>query len=63
MAEAHRKSRKEAKKNPKKKIRKDPGIPNLFPFKEKLIAQALAKVIFFSLKNRRRKTVFLKKKG
>lgn len=41
--EAHRKARKEARNKPRR-IKKDPGIPNLFPFKEKLIAQALAKV-------------------
>lgn len=39
VAESHRKARKEAKKNPdlRKKMRKDPGIPNLWPFKEKLL--------------------------
>lgn len=39
---AHRKKvKKEAKKNPKwkSKLKKDPGIPNLYPFKEKLLSQ------------------------
>jgi nuclear GTP-binding protein len=37
-AEKHRKDRKAAKKNPVRKVlKKDPGIPNMFPFKEKLI--------------------------
>ncbi|KAI0021207.1 P-loop containing nucleoside triphosphate hydrolase protein [Xylariomycetidae sp. FL0641] len=36
-----RKARKEAKKNPqwKSKIKKDPGIPNMFPYKEKVLQQ------------------------
>jgi nuclear GTP-binding protein len=38
--EHHRKQRKEAKLNPTKKLKKDPGVPNLFPFKEKLLQQA-----------------------
>ncbi|KAJ1675079.1 nuclear GTP-binding protein nug1, partial [Spiromyces aspiralis] len=39
-AEKRRKDRKEAKKNPQsKKLKKDPGIPALFPFKEKLLNQ------------------------
>jgi len=40
--EHHRKQRKEARANPTshhKKLKKDPGIPNLFPFKEKLLHQ------------------------
>ncbi|KAJ3415210.1 Guanine nucleotide-binding protein-like 3 [Chytridiales sp. JEL 0842] len=38
--EHNRKLRKEAKKNPiKKKLKKDPGIPSLFPYKEKLLHQ------------------------
>ncbi|OTB05512.1 hypothetical protein M426DRAFT_56800 [Hypoxylon sp. CI-4A] len=34
-----RKARKESKKNPqwKSKLKKDPGIPNLFPYKEKIL--------------------------
>ncbi|KAH9903983.1 P-loop containing nucleoside triphosphate hydrolase protein [Xylariomycetidae sp. FL2044] len=38
-AAKQRKSRKEAKKNPqwKSKLKKDPGIPNLFPYKEKIL--------------------------
>lgn len=41
VKEAHRKQKKEAKKNGsnKPKIKKDPGIPNLWPFKEKLLNQ------------------------
>ncbi|KAI8050884.1 P-loop containing nucleoside triphosphate hydrolase protein [Syncephalis plumigaleata] len=41
VREAHRKQRKEAKKNggSGKKIKKDPGIPNLWPYKEKLLNQ------------------------
>ncbi|KAJ3033340.1 Guanine nucleotide-binding protein-like 3 [Rhizophlyctis rosea] len=44
VAEHHRKQRREAKKNPSagKKIKKDPGIPNLFPFKDKLLQAAEA---------------------
>ncbi|KAI2617639.1 P-loop containing nucleoside triphosphate hydrolase protein [Hypomontagnella submonticulosa] len=38
-ANKQRKARKEAKKNPqwKSKLKKDPGIPNLFPYKEKIL--------------------------
>ncbi|KAI0165653.1 P-loop containing nucleoside triphosphate hydrolase protein [Xylariaceae sp. FL1272] len=38
-ASKQRKARKEAKKNPqwKSKLKKDPGIPNLFPYKEKIL--------------------------
>ncbi|CAG8519558.1 12745_t:CDS:2 [Ambispora gerdemannii] len=40
VKEHHRKERREAKKNPKPtKPRKDPGIPNLWPFKNKLLHQ------------------------
>eukprot|EP00762_Andalucia_godoyi_P003815 ANDGO_08568.mRNA.1 Guanine nucleotide-binding protein-like 3 homolog len=40
VKEHHRKLRKEAKKaGAKKKWTKDPGIPNLFPFKEQLLQQ------------------------
>ncbi|OAP56152.1 hypothetical protein AYL99_09331 [Fonsecaea erecta] len=40
-AAKQRKLRKEAKKNPqwKSRLKKDPGIPNLFPFKEKLLEE------------------------
>ncbi|KAK4242372.1 P-loop containing nucleoside triphosphate hydrolase protein [Achaetomium macrosporum] len=40
-AAKQRKARKLAKKNPqwKSKLKKDPGIPNLFPYKEKLLHQ------------------------
>lgn len=40
-ANKQRKDRKLAKKNPqwKSKLKKDPGIPNLFPYKEKLLHQ------------------------
>lgn len=41
-AEGKRKARKEQRKNPvRKALKKDPGIPNMFPFKEKLMQQAL----------------------
>ncbi|KAI1376924.1 P-loop containing nucleoside triphosphate hydrolase protein [Hypoxylon crocopeplum] len=38
-ANKQRKARKDAKKNPqwKSKLKKDPGIPNLFPYKEKIL--------------------------
>lgn len=38
-AAKQRKDRKDAKKNPqwKSKLKKDPGIPNLFPYKEKIL--------------------------
>jgi len=38
---AHRKSRKEAKSNPqaRPKLKKDPGIPNLFPLKDKVLKE------------------------
>ncbi|KAI0506465.1 P-loop containing nucleoside triphosphate hydrolase protein [Xylaria bambusicola] len=38
-AAKQRKAKKEAKKNPqwKSKLKKDPGIPNLFPYKEKIL--------------------------
>lgn len=38
----NRKIKKEAKKNPKKGKKKDPGVPNLAPFKEKIIEEAQA---------------------
>ncbi|ETI23966.1 hypothetical protein G647_05773 [Cladophialophora carrionii CBS 160.54] len=40
-AAKQRKLRKEAKKNPqwKSRLKKDPGIPNLFPFKEKILEE------------------------
>ena len=39
--EHERKIKRDAKKNPKlrKKLNKDPGIPNLNPFKEKILKQ------------------------
>lgn len=39
-AAKQRKARKEAKKNPQwvSRLKKDPGIPNLFPFKDKILA-------------------------
>ncbi|KAF2276254.1 uncharacterized protein EI97DRAFT_399079 [Westerdykella ornata] len=40
-AAKQRKARKEAKKNPewRSKLKKDPGIPNLFPYKEKILQE------------------------
>ncbi|KAK5047713.1 hypothetical protein LTR84_006378 [Exophiala bonariae] len=40
-AAKQRKARKESKKNPqwKSRLKKDPGIPNLFPFKDKLLQE------------------------
>lgn len=40
-ASKQRKQRREAKKNPqwKSKLKKDPGIPNLFPYKAKVLAE------------------------
>ncbi|RWA04034.1 hypothetical protein EKO27_g11071 [Xylaria grammica] len=40
-ASKQRKAKKEAKKNPqwKSKLKKDPGIPNLFPYKEKILQE------------------------
>ena len=41
VREHRRKLNKASKKNPlNKKVKKDPGIPNLWPFKEKLIREA-----------------------
>ncbi|KAJ3322125.1 Guanine nucleotide-binding protein-like 3 [Boothiomyces sp. JEL0866] len=40
VAEKHRKDRKEAKKHPNKKSKKDPGVPNNFPFKEEILMEA-----------------------
>ncbi|KAI9502592.1 nuclear GTP-binding protein nug1 [Coemansia spiralis] len=38
--EKHRKDRRNAKSNPqRKKLKKDPGIPNLLPFKDKVLKQ------------------------
>ena len=42
VKEHHRKVKKESKANPKKKSRKDPGIPNSLPFKEKLLLDLLS---------------------
>ncbi|GFO27717.1 guanine nucleotide-binding protein-like 3-like protein [Plakobranchus ocellatus] len=43
VREHNRKLRKEAKKNPKKASkRKDPGVPNILPFKEEVIKEAQA---------------------
>eukprot|EP00794_Sanderia_malayensis_P006030 gene6030-6731_t len=39
IREHHRKVKKEAKKSEKTKSRKDPGIPNSFPFKEKVLQE------------------------
>ncbi|XP_013772982.1 guanine nucleotide-binding protein-like 3 homolog isoform X2 [Limulus polyphemus] len=36
----HRKARKEAKKNPHKFKKKDPGVPNSLPFKEEILREA-----------------------
>ncbi|KAK4634828.1 GTPase grn1 [Fulvia fulva] len=40
-ANKQRKERKDAKKNPqwRSRLKKDPGIPNLFPYKEKVLAE------------------------
>ncbi|KAL0260995.1 nuclear GTP-binding protein nug1 [Diplodia seriata] len=40
-AAKQRKAKKEAKKNPewRSKLKKDPGIPNLFPYKDKILAE------------------------
>lgn len=40
-ASKQRKQRKEAKKNPqwRSRLKKDPGIPNLFPYKDKILAE------------------------
>ncbi|KAJ3311313.1 hypothetical protein HDV04_004121 [Boothiomyces sp. JEL0838] len=40
VAEKHRRDRKDAKKHPKKKSKKDPGVPNQFPFKEEILMEA-----------------------
>lgn len=39
VKEHHRKQRREARKNPnqRKALKKDPGIPNLHPFKDQLV--------------------------
>jgi nuclear GTP-binding protein len=34
--------RKEARLNPKSKLKKDPGIPNLWPFKEQMLERMKA---------------------
>merc|ERR1739838_656847 len=38
----NKKQRRGAKKNPKKVSRKDPGIPNILPFREEVIKEAEA---------------------
>jgi nuclear GTP-binding protein len=45
VRDQHKKMDKEARKNPKKRktLKKDPGIPNLWPFKEKLVKEIEAK--------------------
>ena len=37
IREHHRKQRRDAKRNPHKYKKKDPGIPNSWPFKEQLL--------------------------
>ncbi|KAK0730475.1 P-loop containing nucleoside triphosphate hydrolase protein [Lasiosphaeris hirsuta] len=56
-AAKQRKERKAAKKNPQwvSKLKKDPGIPNLFPYKEKLLQQIEAD------RNRRREDMARRK--
>nr|CAX32467.1 nucleostemin-like protein 1 [Isodiametra pulchra] len=39
----HKKERREAKKNPKKKNRKDPGVPNSLPFREQILQEVALK--------------------
>lgn len=43
--------KKEAKKNPTKRAKKDPGIPNLAPFKEAILREAEEKKmkVYFEL--------------
>ena len=43
LSNANKKSRKLAKSNPqaRSKLRKDPGVPKLFPFKEKILREML----------------------
>ncbi|EME49544.1 hypothetical protein DOTSEDRAFT_122313, partial [Dothistroma septosporum NZE10] len=40
-ANKQRKERKDAKKNPqwRSRLKKDPGVPNLFPYKDKVLAE------------------------
>lgn len=54
--ETKKKRKKEAKKNPhlKKKKKKDPGIPNSFPFKEQILAE-VAETRRLALEEKRRK--------
>ncbi|KAJ1937388.1 nuclear GTP-binding protein nug1, partial [Kickxella alabastrina] len=37
--EKHRKDKRDAKRNPHKRVNKDPGIPNLLPFKDKVLKE------------------------
>ena len=39
IREHHKKTRRDMKKNPKKHMKKDPGIPNSWPFKQQLLQQ------------------------
>ena len=45
MKEHHRKERKEKKKNPDRFKKRDPGIPNSWPFKLQLIQRFCADVL------------------
>lgn len=51
VKEHKRKMKKEAKKNPTKRAKKDPGIPNLAPFKEAILREAEEKKmkVYFEL--------------
>jgi nuclear GTP-binding protein len=50
VTQHHRKLRREAKKNPqRRKISKDPGIPNLWPFKEDMIRKVCVLCIIILL--------------
>lgn len=56
--EHHRKQRREAKRNPlsaKTKLKKDPGVPNLFPLKEKLLNSAMEEKQKAELEKKQRK--------
>lgn len=65
VKEHHRKIRREARKNPnrRKALRKDPGIPNMYPFKEQLMAKMIRQEERLKEESRKRGREIAKRRG